>query len=231
MVRIPGWMACLAVFAMMAASGVDAADATMVAGLASTRTAGTNTTGINTTSFVLTPFRIDIGRDPTVMSTQTDAAPGAELIEIVAASMPAAVVVPPPPVWLCPISSPVRFGDTYGEGRSGGWRHHGVDMSAPMGTPTIAPVSGTVRYSRDSAGGLSWHLDGDDGIYYYGTHLSRFGSVSGRVPAGTVIGYVGQSGNASMPHLHLEIHPAGINTPSINPTPTVMKACNNTLPR
>ena len=40
------------------------------------------------------------------------------------------------------------------------------------------------------------------GNYYYGTHLSRFGSVTGHVDAGTVIGYVGQSGNASMPHLH-----------------------------
>jgi len=155
--------------------------------------------------------------------------PLTEVIESVATA--AAEVPPPPPapVWLCPISSPVRFGDTYGEGRSGGWRHLGVDMTAPAGTPTVAPVSGSVRYSRDSAGGLSWHLDGDDGLYYYGTHLSRFGSVTGRVDAGTVIGYVGQSGNASMPHLHLEIHPGGISKPSINPTPTVMKTCNNTL--
>lgn len=228
MVRIPGWVACLAVFAMMAASGVDAADASMLsAGVASTSDAFVVLSARNVVA-------VDVGGDPVVYSSPSDAMPLAELVETVAAAAAVAAEVPAPPpapVWLCPISSPVRFGDTYGEGRSGGWRHLGVDMTAPLGTPTVAPVSGSVRYSRDSAGGLSWHLDGDDGIYYYGTHLSRFGSVTGHVDQGTVIGYVGQSGNASMPHLHLEIHPAGINTPSINPTPTVAKACNNTLPR
>jgi murein DD-endopeptidase MepM/ murein hydrolase activator NlpD len=177
---------------------------------------------------------IDFGVDANVVFSQPDALPLIDLIELieeVAPSMPTAVVVPPAPVWLCPISSPVRFGDTYGEGRSGGWRHLGVDMTAPLGTPTVAPVPGSVRYTRDSAGGLSWHLDGDDGNYYYGTHLSRFGSVTGRVEAGTVIGYVGQTGNASMPHLHLEIRPGGLGKPSINPTPLTAKACDNTLPR
>ena len=117
--------------------------------------------------------------EPVVVRSPADTLPMLELIEVVAAAM---AVAPPPvkqaPVWLCPIGSPVRFGDTYGEGRSGGWRHLGVDMTAPSGTPTVAPVGGTVRYSRDSAGGLSWHLDGDDGMYYYGTHLSKFGSVT-----------------------------------------------------
>lgn len=225
MVRIPGWVACLAVFAMMAASGVDAADASVVgAGMATTSEAFV---ALSTHTVV-----VDVGGDPVVVPSPPDSLPLDELIETAVASLPpVAAPPPPPPVWLCPISTPVRFADTYGEGRGGGWRHLGVDMTAPMGTPTVAPVGGTVRYSRDSAGGLSWHLDGDDGLYYYGTHLSRFGSVTGHVDQGTVIGYVGQSGNASMPHLHLEIHPAGINTPSINPTPTAAKACNNTLPR
>jgi murein DD-endopeptidase MepM/ murein hydrolase activator NlpD len=142
----------------------------------------------------------------------------------------AAMVASRSPGWFCPISSPVRFEDTYGEGRNGGRRHLGVDLTAPMGTPTVAPVSGTVRYSKDAAGGLSWHLDGDDGVYYYGTHLSKFGSVTGRVEQGTVIGYVGMSGNASLPHLHLEIHPGGITAPAINPTPTAARYCNNSLP-
>ncbi|MEO5839808.1 MAG: M23 family metallopeptidase [Acidimicrobiales bacterium] len=222
MVRIPGWMACIAVFAMMAASGVDAADASVV----SARVAGTSEDYLRFPAY----NSVDVGNEPVVLSSASDSV---MLFELIEATLAAAAALPPspppPPAWLCPISSAVRFGDTYGEGRSGGWRHLGVDMTAPVGTPTVAPVSGTVRYSRDSAGGLSWHLDGDNGIYYYGTHLSRFGAVTGHVDQGTVIGYVGQSGNASMPHLHLEIHPAGINTPAINPTPTVMKACNNTL--
>ena len=145
------------------------------------------------------------------------------------ATPPPTTTRPAAPAWLCPIATPVRFADTYGEGRDGGRAHLGVDLTAPMGTPTVAPVSGSVRYSRDSAGGLSWHLDGDDGVYYYGTHLSKFGSATGRVDQGTVIGYVGMTGNASMPHLHLEIHPGGISKKAINPTPTAAKYCNNTL--
>jgi murein DD-endopeptidase MepM/ murein hydrolase activator NlpD len=224
MVRIPGWMACLAVFAMMAASGVDAAEAT------------TATSGFASTSdafMLLSAHRVavEVGGDPIVLSAPAATLPLVELIEMVAASLTPPPAPPPPPVpaWLCPVASAVRFADTYGEGRNGGWRHLGVDLTAPMGTPTVAPVAGSVRYSRDSAGGLSWHLDGDDGVYYYGTHLSRFGSVTGRVEAGTVIGYVGQTGNASLPHLHLEVHPGGIGKPAVNPTPLAMKACTNTL--
>lgn len=222
MVRIPGWMATLAVFAMMAASGVDAADAsTTTSGVASTSDAYMLLSNHSVT--------VDIGGDAAVLSAPE--MPMVELIEMVAASQAAATPPPPPapPAWLCPIATPVRFTDTYGEGRNGGWRHLGVDLTAPMGTPTVAPVAGSVRYSRDSAGGLSWHLDGDDGVYYYGTHLSNFGSVTGRVEAGTVIGYVGMTGNASLPHLHLEVHPGGIGKAAINPTPLAAKACNNTL--
>jgi murein DD-endopeptidase MepM/ murein hydrolase activator NlpD len=215
-------MACLAVFAMMAGSGVDAAEAT-------TATAGLATSGL----LPVRPIVVDIGHAPLVLTASSSALPLEVIIEEVAASVPVPPAAPPspppPPAWLCPIASPVRFADTYGEGRNGGWRHLGVDLTAPMGTPTVAPVSGSVRYSRDSAGGLSWHLDGDDGVYYYGTHLSKFGSVTGRVEVGTVIGYVGQTGNASLPHLHLEVHPGGIGKPAVNPTPLAKKACNNTL--
>jgi murein DD-endopeptidase MepM/ murein hydrolase activator NlpD len=131
---------------------------------------------------------------------------------------------PAPPAFVCPVSAPVRFGDTFGEARSG-HRHMGVDLTAPYGTPTVAPIGGVVRFDRDWAGGLSWHLTADDGTYYYGTHLSKFGPHAGRVEQGEVIGYVGQSGNASMSHLHFEIRPGGISSPSINPTPFATKYC------
>jgi murein DD-endopeptidase MepM/ murein hydrolase activator NlpD len=126
--------------------------------------------------------------------------------------------------WVCPVPSGSSFVDSWGNARSGGRRHKGVDMMAPSGTPAVAPVSGTVTYRGNSLGGLSYHLDGDDGNYYYGTHLSRYGEQSGRVSAGTVIGYVGSTGNASTPHLHFEIHPGGQGS-AVNPYPAVAAYC------
>jgi murein DD-endopeptidase MepM/ murein hydrolase activator NlpD len=135
-----------------------------------------------------------------------------------ATSAPSAPIV-------CPVRGPVAFTDTWGDPRSGGRAHKGVDMLAPRGTPVVAPVSGVVSHSTNSLGGLSFHLNGDNGHYYYGTHLDSYENVgAGHVEAGTVIGYVGDTGNArGTPHLHFEIHPNG--GAAVNPYPTVRAAC------
>lgn len=128
--------------------------------------------------------------------------------------------------WVCPVQGPVAFTDSWGEPRSGGRSHKGVDMMAQRGTPTVAPVSGRVEHRGSSLGGLSWYVYGDDGHTYYGTHLDSYANEgTGHVAAGTVIGYVGSSGNASAsaPHLHFEIHPYG--GEAVNPYPTVAKYC------
>jgi murein DD-endopeptidase MepM/ murein hydrolase activator NlpD len=129
-------------------------------------------------------------------------------------------------VLFCPVDGPVNFTDTWGAARSGGRAHKGVDMMSPYGTPTVAPVSGQVVHRGTSLGGLSWYVYGDNGNTYYGTHLQSYANVgAGRVEAGTVIGYVGASGNApdGSPHLHFEIHPGG-GSP-INPYPATSQAC------
>lgn len=133
--------------------------------------------------------------------------------------------------WLCPVAGPVSFTDTWGAPRPGGRRHQGVDILVPRGTPVIAPVAGTIEHRSNHLGGLSFHLWGDDDTYYYGTHLDAYGPVQGWVTAGTVIGYVGDTGNArgTAPHLHFEIHPQrtlGDSPSPINPTPTVDRACS-----
>ena len=164
-------------------------------------------------------------------SARTGAAPSAARRTAAPAPSPARSAPAPAPApqtssgggMVCPVAGPHSFIDSWGYPRSGGRSHKGVDMMARTGVPVVAPVSGTVSHRGNSIGGLSFHLSGDNGHYYYGTHLSRYGQ-SGRVEAGTVIGYVGDSGNArGMPHLHFEIHPnhAG----PVNPYPATRAAC------
>lgn len=126
---------------------------------------------------------------------------------------------------VCPVAGPHSFIDSWGYPRSGGRTHKGVDIMASSGTPAVAPVSGTVTHRGNSLGGLSYYLDGDDGNFYYGTHLSAYGQ-GGHVSAGTTIGYVGSTGNAGTPHLHFEIHPgaSSYSTP-VNPYPATRSAC------
>ena len=129
-------------------------------------------------------------------------------------------------IMFCPVDGPVDFIDSWGFARSGGRSHKGVDMMADHGVPTVAPVSGEVQHRGSSLGGLSWYVYGDNGNMYYGTHLQGYENQGvGWVEAGTVIGYVGSSGNASAsgPHLHFEIHPGG--GAAVNPYPATAAAC------
>jgi murein DD-endopeptidase MepM/ murein hydrolase activator NlpD len=121
---------------------------------------------------------------------------------------------------LCPVQGPSAYGDTWGAPRSGGRRHQGVDMLAPTGTPLQAVIGGEVVQRDNSLGGITISLRGDNGNRYYYAHLSAYEGVEGRVELGQVIGYVGDTGNATgTPHLHFEIRPQG-GVP-VNPYPSV----------
>lgn len=130
------------------------------------------------------------------------------------------------PGFLCPVQGGASFIDSWGFPRSGGRRHKGVDMFNARNTPLVAVVDGRVKFSSNSLGGLSTHLYAGGTTYYY-THLEKHPTDIGsgqNVKAGTVIGYLGNSGNAryTSPHLHFEIRP---NNVAINPYPTVRHYC------
>ncbi len=126
--------------------------------------------------------------------------------------------------WVCPVNGPVGFGDTWGAPRSGGRSHQGVDMIGARGLPLVAVVDGFVQQKTNSLGGNAVWLSGTDGNKYYYAHLDSWGA-AGSVTAGTVIGTLGDTGNArfSVPHLHFEIHPGG--GAAVNPYPTVRAHC------
>jgi murein DD-endopeptidase MepM/ murein hydrolase activator NlpD len=127
--------------------------------------------------------------------------------------------------WMCPVQGPRSFTNDWGNARSGGRRHQGTDMLSPRGTPVVAVVGGSVRGHNSSLGGISFYLNGDDGNTYFGTHLDSLSGASGRVSQGTVLGYVGNTGNArgGPTHLHFEIHPGGGGP--VNPYPTLRQHC------
>src|SRR5829696_4088853 len=73
------------------------------------------------------------------------------------------------------------------------------------------PSPGNVRYALERAGGLVAYLVADDGNAYYYAHMSNTNGGNRRVGQGEHIGYVGQTGNATGPHLHFEIRLGGVN--------------------
>ena len=89
------------------------------------------------------------------------------------------------------------------------WKFHaGMDFSADKGTPVYATGDGKVVVARKSKRGLGYHLVIDHG-YSYKTiyaHMDDFSVKSGdRVKRGQVIGFVGNTGASTGPHLHYEV--------------------------
>jgi murein DD-endopeptidase MepM/ murein hydrolase activator NlpD len=90
------------------------------------------------------------------------------------------------------------------------WRlgyHTGADYAAERGTSCVAVTSGSVRSGEDGGFGRYFVLTSGGSDCY--CHLSERLVTSGSVRAGQKIGKVGDSGNATGPHLHFEKRPAG----------------------
>jgi murein DD-endopeptidase MepM/ murein hydrolase activator NlpD len=111
-----------------------------------------------------------------------------------------------------PVYGDVRCADDFGAARQIG-AHQGNDCFAAFGSPVLAVADGTLNRvgTLPISGNRLWLKTGRGDAFFY-AHLSAFGpeAVSGRrVKAGTLLGFVGNTGDAepTPPHVHFEIHP------------------------
>ncbi len=139
---------------------------------------------------------------------------------------PNLTIRPPPDVtprltaggYVFPVYGPSSFGDTFGAFRgdvSGNW-HHGEDIFGQLGEPLLAVADGTVfSVGWNDVGGYRLWLRDKAGNEFYYAHLSAYSpfAVNGnQVKAGTVLAFMGNTGDAETTpyHLHFEIHPVGL---------------------
>lgn len=89
--------------------------------------------------------------------------------------------------------------------------HDGLDIAASSGTAIGAALGGKVKYAGWLGGyGRLVTIDHGDGLETRYAHMSAFNVSQGQiVSAGDIIGYVGQSGDATGPHVHFEIRKNG----------------------
>lgn len=122
----------------------------------------------------------------------------------------------PPTALAMPVQGvhPRQVADTWGASRAGGRRHEGVDIFAKRGTPVVASTEGIVtRIGTTPVGGNVVWVVGPALQRHYYAHLEDHAdiSVGDRVVPGSVLGSVGDSGNArgTPPHLHYGVYARG----------------------
>jgi biotin carboxyl carrier protein len=111
-----------------------------------------------------------------------------------------------------PVAGAHSFGGDdgrFGAGRTG-HEHEGQDVLAAEGVPVVAPLAGTIiaRDYQASAAGFYLAMDAADGRSFFFAHCQKdtFAVTVGQaVAVGQQLCRVGQTGDASGPHLHFEI--------------------------
>jgi peptidoglycan LD-endopeptidase LytH len=117
------------------------------------------------------------------------------------------------PFSYCPVQGPHAYSDDFGAPRyttNPPHPHAGNDIFSPRGTPIVAPFDGYASNASGGLGGMSVIVTGSQG-YVYNAHLDHIGTL-GSVSAGTVVGYVGNTGDAAggATHDHFEWHPSPV---------------------
>ena len=117
--------------------------------------------------------------------------------------------------WRVPVEGGISssFGErrSFNDGPVGG-NHGGTDFGAPEGTPVTATNSGRVALARQlEIRGNTVVIDHGGGVLSGYAHLSAFAVAEGQeVEKGQIIGFVGNSGLSTAPHLHWEISVHGV---------------------
>jgi len=108
------------------------------------------------------------------------------------------------------------FGERIDPFNGEGAFHSGVDIGSSYGAKIIAPADGVVTIVDTMGGyGKTIMIDHGNGISTRYGHLSGFAVTPGqKVQRGDLIGYVGESGRSTGPHLHYEVR---INDTPVNP--------------
>ncbi len=126
--------------------------------------------------------------------------------------------IPPEVGWYTSPFARIRMHPIYNEPRP----HPGIDVSAPMGTPILAPANGTVVEVRTISGyGRTVTVDHGYGVRTFFAHCSRIDvRVGQRVERGDKLAEVGKTGIATGPHLHYEIL---VNGKAVNPGDYILR--------
>jgi murein DD-endopeptidase MepM/ murein hydrolase activator NlpD len=117
---------------------------------------------------------------------------------------------------LFPVLGPHSFGgpeNRFGAAREG-HVHEGQDVLASEGLQVVAPLAGTIVTTSYQAGGAGWYAAEQtvNGLSFFYAHCQASSlavSAGQSVTAGQAICKVGQTGDATGPHLHLEIWVGG----------------------
>jgi hypothetical protein len=109
------------------------------------------------------------------------------------------------------LARPIRMRDVVRVTQRFGGSHAGIDYSCYEGTPVYAAAGGVAHPLTDTApgGGFGRYVridSAEGGLYIYAAHLRSTTVAPGeRVQAGDLIGYSGNTGNSTGPHLHFEV--------------------------
>lgn len=137
------------------------------------------------------------------IQSQISAAAGISVLPAGPLSSPSAAGL----IW--PVSGTLTsgFGGRDSPGGVGSTNHEGIDISVPEGTPIMAAKGGTVIMASYNGGyGNYTCVDHGSGLSTCYAHQSGYAVSSGQqVSQGQVIGYSGNTGSSTGPHLHFEV--------------------------